>query len=79
MAEVRIRCNVGGSGDRPVTSSGRHNVSTVMVGGPEEIVPWGPEESVPSSNGHDVIPSNNDEDNMVPQATEILLAPQESE
>jgi hypothetical protein len=50
-----------------------------MVGGPEEIVPWGPEESVPSSNGHDVIPLNNDEDNMVPQATEILLAPQESE
>ena len=71
MAEVRIRCNVGGSGDRPVQSSGRHNVSTVMVGGPEE--------NVPSSNGHDLIPSNNNEDNMAPQTTEILLAPPESE
>ena len=71
MAEVRIRCNVGGSGDRPLQSSGRHNVSTVMVGGPEE--------NGPSSNGHDSIPSNNNEDNMVPQTTEILLAPPESE
>ena len=70
MAEVRIRCNVGGSGDRPLQSSGRHNVSTVMVGGPEE--------TSPSSNGHP-IPSNNDEDNSVPQTTEILLAPPESE
>ena len=71
MAEVRIRCNVGGSGDRPMQSSGRHNVSTVMVGGPEE--------TSPSSNGHELIPSNNNEDNSVAQTTEILLAPPESE
>ena len=72
MAEVRIRCNVGGSGDRPMQSSGRHNVSTVMVGGPEE-------NTSPSSNGHETIPSNNNEDNTVTQTTEILLAPPESE
>jgi len=52
-------------------SSGRHNVSTVMVGGPEE--------TSPSSNGHELIPSNNNEDNSVAQTTEILLAPPESE
>ena len=71
MAEVRIRCNVGGSADRPLQSSGRHNVSTVMVGGPEE--------NSPSSNGHELIPSNSNEDNMFPQSTEVLLAPPESE
>ena len=70
MAEVRIRCNVGGSADRPLQSSGRHNVSTVMVGGPEE--------NGPASNGHDLISANGNED-MLPQATEVLLAPPESE
>ncbi len=71
MAEVRIRCNVGGSADRPLQSSGRHNISTVMVGGPEE--------TTASSNGHEIISSNTAEDNMLPHSTEVLLAPPESE
>ena len=71
MAEVRIRCNVGGSADRPLQSSGRHNVSTVMVGGPED--------NGPASNGHDLISSANGNEDMLPQATEVLLAPPESE
>ena len=71
MAEVRIRCNVGGSADRPLQSSARHNVSTVMVGGPEE--------NNSSSNGHELMASANANEEHLPQSTEILLAPPESE